>query len=265
MRCISLCTATSYQLRHLPEIFRENGYITTFHFKVLHATHPLYAEDFFVFENGCVIYWCHHKNKKLFTHIMKRIKRFEVAPNEQIEQDHFIFKYGEETRLYSHARFNVDVIILESDNVNIKLAISSALAQSVKLESYATTAQNIFIKNLSLPEELATRGKISLPRVEISKRMGEIFLARSSVNLSSEYLYVPKHIWQNPTLESRYTLTANFLEIERRVKIVNQKLDILHGTLDILSTELQHRHSSILEMIIIALIFIEIVLTISHW
>ena len=45
--------------------------------------------------------------------------------------------------------------------------------------------------------------------------MGEIFIARSSINLNIEYLDVPEFFWRNPTLEPFYIMTK---EISRYSK-----------------------------------------------
>src|SRR5205814_2344144 len=155
------------------------------------------------------------------------------------------------TDLYPYERFNIDIIQLENDSQQLKLAISYGLAQSIKLESYEESIQKTIDKNKYLPEELALRGKIPLSRHAISQRMGELFLERSSVNLRGEYFEVPEYFWRHPNLENYYILTESFLDIPRRVASLNQKLDVLHELFDMLTTQLQHRHSTYLELIII--------------
>jgi uncharacterized Rmd1/YagE family protein len=120
-------------------------------------------------------------------------------------------------------------------------------------------------KNNYLPEEIATRGMISLSRRDIFKRMGEIFIARSSINLSIEYLDVPEYFWRNPSLEPFYIMTNKFLDVPSRVMALNQKLDVLQELLDILNSQVQHRYSSLLESIIIILIFVEIIISLLQF
>ena len=87
-------------------------------------------------------------------------------------------------------------------------------------------------------------------------------MTRSSVNLSSEYLDVPEYFWRYSNLESYYEMTEKFLDIPKRVAALNHKLDVAHEILEMLNSQLQHRYSSILEFVIILLIFIEIVVQI---
>jgi uncharacterized Rmd1/YagE family protein len=59
-------------------------------------------------------------------------------------------------------------------------------------------------------------------------------------------------------------LTKKFLDIPSRVTALNQKLDVLQELLAILNSQVQHRHSSMLEMTIIILILIEITISLLH-
>lgn len=56
-------------------------------------------------------------------------------------------------------------------------------------------------------------------------------------------------------------MIKKFLDISNRVMALNQKLDVLQELLDILNSQVQHRHSSLLESIIILLIVVEIMVS----
>lgn len=263
MRCISFCTARSYSLSGLANHFKSKRFQTKLSRNVLHVSLVNEEADIFFFNHGCFVSW--NLKRKKETELLNEIKAFSTDTIEKIETDHFSFRYGDETSLETHERFNLDIITLDSDNVQIKLAISYGLSESVKLEYYEEIIKNTIKKNSRLPEELARTGKISLPRKAISQRMGEIFIEMSSVNLNSDYLDVPEYFWRYPNLENYYTMTEQFLDITRRVTALNQRLDVLHQFFDMLTGQLQFQHSSLLEVIIILLILIEIVISLAHW
>jgi len=266
MRCMSFCTAASYKLTSIAEFYRSKRYnVKSFRNNVLQVTKPNKSGEIFFFNHGCCIMWGLRKEQEQKT--LKDIKPFSIDPLKKIETDSFIYRIGKETKIIPHPRFNADIITLieeEADNIQIKLAISYGLAQSVKLEAYEESIQKTVTANSSLPQELAKTGKISLSRKAISKRIGEIFIERTSVNLSSEYLDVPEYFWRYSNLESYYVMAEKFLDIPKRVAALNHKLDVLHETFDMLNNQLQHRYSSILETVIILLIFIEIILNTLH-
>ncbi len=265
MRCASYCTAGSYKLAALTDFLKRKQYIIHRYRNVLHITKKNQSWDVFLFNNGCLITWgLRNLQEQQF---LDYLKTFSTEPLEDIEADRFIFKIGQETKIRPHQRLNADVITIhtdEIDNVQVKLAISYGLAQSVKLQAYETSIEKTVAAHAHIPKELAKTGKISLSRKAISKRIGEIFLERSSVNLTGEYFDVPEYFWQYSNSEAYYIMTEQFLDIPKRVAALNHKLDVLHEIFDMLNNQLQHRHSSMLEFVIILLIFIEIVLSVFH-
>lgn len=263
MRCIAVCTARQYQVREIANRCKALGYQTHFHQNVLQVFFPVDSGEIFFFQDGCFVYWGQHPRQTQA--LFEELKAFSIDPLETVETDDFLVKEGVEVKIESLERHNVDLITLDSELFPPKLAMSYAIAQSVKLQSFETAIMQTIKVNGCLPQELATQGKISLSRKKLSKRMGEIFLARSQVNLYSEFLSVPKYFWHYPGIESYYVSTAEFLDIETRAKTLNKKLDSLQQILDILTNELQYRHSSYLEIVIILLIMIEIILTLAQW
>lgn len=259
MRCVSFCTAGSYDLAGLANSFKRKDYMTRLSRDVLYVTSMKKSLDLFFFSHGCFVSWGVDKRQE--QKWLEHVKAFSLNELPLAETDQFCYRFGEETSIDTHERFRVDVITLDSDNPQIKLAISYGLAQSIKLEAFEDSIQGAIKKNSYLPEEIASRGVISLSRRATFKRMGEIFLSRSSINLNSEFLDTPEFFWRNPNLEPFYIMTKKFLDIPGRVMALNQKLDVLQELFDILNTQLQHRYSSMLEMIIIILILIEIAIS----
>ncbi len=260
LRCVSFCTAGSYDLLGLSNYFRKKGYFTRLLRDVLHVTNLKRPGDIFFFNHGCFVCWGF--KKKFEDKLLEEITReFSTQVTSHLESDHFYYQYGQETTIDSHEKLRVDIITLDSEDSQIKLAISYGLAQSIKLEAFEEALQVAIRTNSQLPQEIASRGSISLSRRAIFKRIGEIFIARSSINLNIEYLDVPEYFWRNPSLEPYYIMTKKYLDIPGRVMALNQKLDVLQELLDILNSQVQHRHSSLLESIIIILIAVEIIIS----
>jgi uncharacterized Rmd1/YagE family protein len=261
MRCVAFCPTESYRLAAIASFFRNTGHIVKQYRKVLHIAYPPKEYDIFVFSYGCLVSWGlnNQEEKKL----LEQLKPFSVNLLPITETDRFVYSYGDRVEIATHERFNVDIIVLESDNPQLKLAISHGLAQSIQLESYESAVQKTIEQNTHYPEQLAKFGNISLSQKDISRRMGQIFLARSSINLNSEYLAAPEYFWEHPSFEDYYNMSEKFLDIPRRVSTLNQKLDVLHELFNMLTSQLQHRHSNMLELIIIILIFVELVINLA--
>lgn len=259
MRCVSLCTAENYKLPQIATFLKSQGYIIRPYRKLLYIKHHYNPGDIFVFAHGCVVLWGLKRKDEL--KLLEQIKPYSINPLANIEHDRFVYRYGNSTEMTTHETLNADIIVLESDNIQIKLAISYGLAQSIQLEAYESAIQKTIDENAHFPKQLAQHGTIPLSQKEISRHLGKIFLARSYINLNSDYLEDPEFFWEHPSNEEHYTMSKKFLYIPRRVFALNQKLNILHELFEILNSQRQHRHSNILEMTIILLIFIEILIT----
>jgi uncharacterized Rmd1/YagE family protein len=255
----------SYNLQAIADFFAKDGYAITQHGKrVLHLSKTANQEhDIFVFSHGSLVTWGIGETESY--KVIETLKPFANNPLTHIETGGFEFRYGDETKIFIDKKLNQDVIILESSDPSLKLAVSYGLAQSIKLESFEQTVQNAVNKNVYLAHELSSYGKIPLTRREISKSIGEIFTVKSLVNLNSEYLDIPEYFWEKPALENYYILTIKFLDLNKRVTALNQRLNVLQDLFDVLNNQLQHSHSTTLEWTIIILIFIEIIIMLIYY
>jgi uncharacterized Rmd1/YagE family protein len=254
MRCTCYCTASSYDIprlfQHLqqlasPQLFRDVVHIQ------IHE-HEQIKGDIFYFSYGAVVCWGFTKEKERET--LSMLKEFEKEPLGKIEHDEFTFLYSDAIKIEE------DEIFLHNESVLTKLAISHGIAQSVKLSTFEELIQKTIEHTKKLPLDLAQKGKISLSRKEISKKMGEIFIERNFINLHSDILDIPEFFWDYPELEPFYRRTAHYLDVNKRVEILNKRLNVVHELFEILSSELNHQHTSRLETIIILLILIEVTL-----
>ena len=176
----------------------------------------------------------------------------------QFENDEFTYIYGDTMAIEE------DEIVLQNKSILLKLAISYGIAQSVKLAIFEEMIQKTIDNTKHLPSSLAKKGKIALSRKEISRKMGEIFIERNFINLHSEILDTPEFFWNHPELEPFYRRTSHYLDVTKRVEVLNKRLGVVHELFEILSNELNHQHSSRLEWTIIILIFIEIMIVVMR-
>lgn len=254
MECFAYCTASSYQIKSLFDNLRAQYKATLFR-DVVHVemSNTGLEGDVFFFAYGSVVTWGLSKERSL--QVLELTRNFEVSRLEEIETDEFTFRYGDSPKVED------DEIILPNTEMLTKLAISHGIAQSVKLGSFETAIQKTFNSTRQIPEELAKEGKIKLSKREIRRKMGELFLERSSINVHVDILDTPEFFWEYPDLEPYYKMITNYLDVSARVQVLNQRLDITHEMFEMLGNELNHQHSSRLEWTIIWLIIIEVALT----
>lgn len=258
MRCSSYCAADAYSVDDLSRYLRSEGYEPKFYDDVIHVTKKMddHEGDIFIFAYGCVIIWGMSEEEE--DSILSELKAYQILPFETpISDDSTHFVVGGDTTIIEE---NDEIIVAENDPL-IKLSMSHALSQSVKLNAFESSIEQTIEKTRYLPTALAKEGKIPLSKRKLSQKLGALFAERNSINLHTDILDTPEFFWRRPRYEPYYLMASQYLDIETRMNILNRRLDVIHELYEILSNELNHRHSSRLEWIIIILIVIEVVLT----
>jgi uncharacterized Rmd1/YagE family protein len=68
---------------------------------------------------------------------------------------------------------------------------------------------------------------------DINKRLGQLFTTRAEVNLHSDMLDTPDCFWDRDEYEHVYMRMRKYLELEKRLAVLNQRLDIIKELLDL--------------------------------
>lgn len=254
-RSTACCTAASFQLSRLLEFIKEHDESPKF-FRSGNVVHRRYGNedgDVFYFSYGTIVMWGLSKSEE--EAILFEARLFEEGPLDAVEWEESLYSQG------SSAKILKDSITLPSSNVLTKLAFSHGLAQSVKLAVFEKLVERRIERSRYAPESLAKFGRIAMPRKQLAMMIGEIVLDRNSINFHTDILDTPEFFWEHSDLEPLYRLIAQDLDIVARVNVLNRRLDILKELFEILSNEIENRHSSTLEWIVIILISMEVIVT----
>ncbi|MBP9722548.1 MAG: RMD1 family protein [Gammaproteobacteria bacterium] len=217
--------------------------------------------DIFFFPFGCVTIWgADEMQERAITH---EIEKYSIDKSIAPTND-FIYYKRDSSAPRTYINEEKNEIILNDDSVFIKLSISHALAQSVKLNLLEQSIASLLEQTSPLQKELASTGGVSLSKKQISKQIGILFNERYSVNLHSDILDTPEFFWRRPSFEPLYLMTAEFQDIQLRQSILNHRLDMIHELYHMLSNELNYKHSTRLELIIIVLIAIEVAFSLTN-
>lgn len=252
-QCKAFCSANSYQMNQLYKFLKKQNPATKSFGTVIHT--PFYDGQVFFFSYGCTVFWELKDNE--IAEVFKKIRGYEDEHFAKMSDEAYFIVEGKEAKIYQK-----EICLGKDGSLMEKLAISHALAQSMKLAVFEERVEQTIKKTEHIPKSLAVSGKITLSGKEIAQKMGKLFLDRSSINLRSDILDVPEFFWDNPELEPVYQMAAHDQEIRNRVEILNERLKLIHELFQILSDVFNSRHSSTLEIIIIVFIAIEIILTV---
>jgi uncharacterized Rmd1/YagE family protein len=261
MRCLAYCTAQLYKLDNLAKYLANKGLSPKIYPDVLHVFVEEKGKprtDIFYFSYGSVVIW--GDDSDYTANCLKELKEFEEKPYKVIAEDKMRFAY--DSSVATHFSDELDKIILESDDPFIKLSISFALAQTVKLDVFEASIQNIIEETRYIAYELYETGKVSISREKLTKYIGKLFAERNIINLNSDLLDTPKFFWHRPKNEPYYIMAYESFDIKHRHSILNNRLNVIHDLYSRLSDELNHRHSSHLEIIVIYLIGVQVLIVI---
>ena len=258
MRCVSYCKTDSYRFKGLADYLRRKKYDVQAYEDVLYIRKDSWEieKSVCIFTYGCLVAWGLSEDEE--KSILKELEPYQTNPLELFKDDTIKYLTGKKTKIDE----TTDELIVEEDDPFIKLSISYALSQSIKLIVFESSVDKTIEKTQQFPKELAQQGKISMSKRTLSKKIGELFATRNLINLHSKLLDTPEFFWKRSRYEPYYLMAAEFLDIQMRTDILNRRLEIMHELYGALSDELNHKHSARLEWVIILLIVVEVLISI---
>ncbi|KAL1305873.1 hypothetical protein AAFC00_004023 [Neodothiora populina] len=215
----------------------------------------VHIPEVFLFEYGVVVLWGMSVGQE--QRFLKEIAKFETEKlsKDNIQVENFNFYY---TKEYQARIYNDFISLREKKNYMTKLAISHALAQSTKTSLYEDLVDNTIDTTKEIPAQIAMTGKVNLSRREINMQIGELFILRINIHLQGSVLDAPELMWAEPQLDPIYQAVRSYLEMDQRVSLLTERLDVIADLLAVLKDQLTHTHGEYLEWIVIVLIAAEI-------
>lgn len=192
--------------------------------------------EIFIFHYGVIVFWnfTEAQEKNILGDItFADYKNIIIRPLDEhdIEIEEFHFEYDMDTE---RPRIFNDVLTLRSGDHIIKLTLSYAIAQSSKLSRFESRISPILTSVTKLPKRLALYGSLGLKREQLLKKSGKLFKLRVDVNLSSSVLDTPDFFWSiEPSLHPLYVAMREYLEIDKRVQVVNDRCKVFLEFFDI--------------------------------
>ncbi|KAL8691359.1 MAG: hypothetical protein Q9218_003403 [Villophora microphyllina] len=230
------------------------------HQQIHHGNTPdfdtrIHTPEIFLFDYGTVVIWgMTLVQEQRFLNEISKFESEKLAPGD-VQTENFNFYY---TREYQARIYNDFISLREKKNYMTKLAISHALSQSVKTSLFEDLLATTIAATHPLPAQLALTGRIALSRTEITKQIGQLFILRINIHLQGSVLDSPELMWAEPQLEPVYGAVRSYLEMDQRVGLLTERLEVLGDLLAVLKDQVGTRHGEYLEWIVIVLIAAEI-------
>ena len=257
------CTARRYRMSDLrAEVQRTMelsaatywGDDAVLHLKTLPMGGKEDGHDVFVFD-GSVVFWSATKEEERA--FMERIGHFQVDKHSLSEFETMSWQLATFSGLKGDV-VNIDEAKQEAEQVKLKLAVSHALARSVRLSVFEEHVKRTMVDMRSISRDLMTKQRISMSPKECLKHIGELLYLRGEVNLHSDLLEPPEMLWEHPRLEALFETMMAEMDVDDRVDVVNRKLDSAAELVEAILVHLSERMGHRLEIIIIVLIAAEL-------
>jgi uncharacterized Rmd1/YagE family protein len=206
----------------------------------------IHTPEIFLFDYGTVVIWgmSPAQESRFLSDISKFASSILSQDDTQIENFNFYYAREYQARIY-----NDFISLRDPRNHMIKLAISHALAQSVKTSLFEDLVSETISDTAPLPAQIAQTGSVNLTRRQINMQIGELFILRINIHLQGSVLDSPELFWAEPQLEPVYQAVRSYLEMDQRVSLLTERLDVIADLLAVLKDQLTHRHGEYLEWI----------------
>lgn len=266
------CVSESFKMPLVLEILSSHGFAidpdgTGFDAnEVLHAR-GVNGGDIFVFPSGTIVTWSLPPDV-VTKQIMRAAEEAHPIESREFEDLEFTTDTNRETSVLKG-----DVIVLGTrkehrdndtlDTTLAKVAFSSGLARSTKLAVLETALTSYFESTRNIPEILSQGAGVPLGRRFILQKTGELLSLRARLNHYSELTdSLPDIFWDTSSelgLEGYYEQVGRALDVNVRIRALNQKMDYAAEIASVLREMSSEQHGTRLELIIILLIAVEVV------
>lgn len=268
------CVAEAFHMPTVTEILSSHGFAidpdgTGFDsVEVVHAR-GVNGGDIFVFPSGTIVTWSLPPDI-VTRQILRAAEAAHPAAEREVEDLEFTVDTARET-----STLKGDVVVLGTarehrdgdtlDTTLAKVAFSSGLARSTKLAVLESALTAYFESTRHIPA-LLSRGRnsgIPLGRSFILRKTGELLSLRARLNHYSELTdSLPDIFWDSRSelgLEGYYDQVGRALDVNVRIRALNQKMDYAQEIASVLREMASEQHGTRLELIIILLIAVEVV------
>ncbi|KAF8149928.1 hypothetical protein B0H34DRAFT_757148 [Crassisporium funariophilum] len=240
--------------------------------------------EIFVFSNGSIVCWGlgEQDAKRFAAEVIDRAPGIEVAPLREPEEEELEFVSdpselgGAETRLQGDLiilgqtgplnepelmPINLPPMAFPPETLLARYAFSQALSRSTALSALEVSLDNYLTSMALLPHALAKTGKPGMGRTQLIKKLGELMKFRQGLNLNREnFSETPDFYWAEPELERYFKSLSDALEVKARTASVNDKITYAAEAQSMLRQLLTESSTHSMELIIIALIAVEVVI-----
>lgn len=182
----------------------------------------------------------------------------EPADQQEIETASLHITHGGKDRVDEDG-----VIQLADDEEPRLLLVATVLAHSVMLSRDEMLVSEVFDSSVPLVADLQVNGKARLSIPAVMRMVGRVLAARHRVMGTAQAGERPDLLWDHPDLDRLYTRLEAEYELGERAEVLERKFGALGDFTEVLLDIAQDKRAVRLEVAIIALIAVELMLSVG--
>ncbi len=190
--------------------------------------------------------------------VLRRLAGRIVGPMKRREEESVQIEVGSEK---DDQIGPTGAIVLRRLTIEHTLLIADALATSIILAHDERNVAAVFDAIEPLARELAEHGRTPGGRRTLLRHIGNALLVQQRVSGLVAVAEKPDVLWERPDLERFYARLEDEYELRERADLLTRKLTVISDTATALADIIDTERSLRLEQIIVALILLEIVIT----
>ncbi|KDN71637.1 hypothetical protein CSUB01_01631 [Colletotrichum sublineola] len=268
----AVCVAEAFDMGVVLDILRAHGFDIDPDQSGFEASEVVHARavnggDIFVFPSGTIVTWALPPDV-VTKQLLSAAETLLKPALREVEDLEYISDPNKET-----SGMKGDIVVLGTkreerdgdrlDTTLAKIAFSSGLARSTKLAVLESALTAYFESTRKIPSVLSKGSGLPLSRKFILQKTGELLSLRARLNHYSELTdSLPDIFWDSRSelgLEGYYEQVGRALDVNVRIRTLNQKMDYAQEIASVLREMSSEQHSTRLEWIIIILIAVEVV------
>lgn len=161
-------------------------------------------------------------------------------------------------------RLDRDKLYLSDGSIARLQVCAEVLARSVVMASYESSLRGAAGEVEPFLAELSRNGKTTQSPQALLRQVGQALSTRQALIGRAEVMEKPELLWERPDLERLYHQLMNEYEVEERNTALDGKLFLIADAAKTGLDLVRHRSALRVEWYIVALIVIEILLTLSE-
>jgi uncharacterized Rmd1/YagE family protein len=154
---------------------------------------------------------------------------------------------------------DLDYIHVPSLTLDVQHIVCLNIAQSLALHYYQNQVDRFLKRTRKMTTELERTGKIRYSRKRLGQMIGQIMNLRNSIEDNLYIFEAPPLAWQDQALTQVDEMMAERFDFTNRHRSIQNSVAVIRENHEFFNDMLQHKHSSLLEWIIILLILFEVI------